>query len=192
MRNSQINKNKAETEFIVVGNRETANIALGTPVVFVMDGTNDGFDVQLPSSSLASKANQFMAGIACGQGTGALAASAVGQVTQVYGLCPTTLVAKVLTRSATSAVWASNVGGVLGDILSIDTVVNALERLSAGSALNGIYPFVLASAYASNTTLASGAAGTYPLFGPSTSGNGASSDTIAYSTLLTKVFIRMM
>lgn len=192
MRIGQIGKNKAETNFSTVSNRETSSIALGTPVVFVLDGTDDGFAVQLPSSSNAAKASSCPAGIAGGQGTGSLAASAVGQVVQVYGICQNAILETILTRSATSAVWASVAAFSVGDILTIDTVANALGFLSAGSAIKAIHPFVMAQTLVSRTTAASGAAGTYALIGTATSGNGASSDTIAYITSLAKVFVRVM
>ncbi len=187
MRVGAINKNKPETNFIVVSNRETTAIPVGTPVVFVMDGTDDGLAVQKPSSSLAAKAVTLPAGIAAGQSSGSLSASAMGQVVQVYGICQAAVITTTLTRSATSAVWASIAGSNLGDVLTIDTVGNALDFFSAGSAIKAIHPFVLAQSIASRTTAASGSAGTY--VGAS---GGASSDTIAYVTSLAKVFVRLM
>lgn len=187
MRNPTIAKNKAEADFLVIGNRETSKINYGVPVVFVMDGTNDGFDVQLPSSSNAVKASTLVAGVAAGQGDGSLAASSVGQVVQVYGI-GNAIITTVLTRSATSAVWASLAGSSVGDMITINTVYNALDFGSAGSAVKAIHPFALAQSIASRTTAASGAAGTYA----STITGGASSDTIAVISTLAKVFIRVM
>lgn len=189
MRVGAINKNRPETNFVVVSNRETTAIPAGTPVCFVFDGTDDGLAVQLPSSSNASKSSVGIAGIASGQGSGALAASSMGQVIQVYGIC-NALVASVLTRSASSAVWASAVGSTIGDVLTIDTVGNVLVGMSAGSLVKAIHPFVLAQSVVSRTTAGSGSSGTYAV--QNTNMGGASTDTIAYVTSLAKVFVRCM
>lgn len=190
MRIGEIGKNKAETNFQTVSNRETVSVPIGTPVVFVLDGTDDGLAVQFPSSSNASKASSCLAGIATGQGNGALVASGIGQIVQVYGICQNAIAEIVITRSATSAAWVSAVGLAVGDILTVDTVANALAFFSAGSSIKAIHPFVMAQSIVSRTTAASTL--TFPLAGVSTSGNGASSDTIAYVTSLAKIFVRMM
>lgn len=205
MNTALINKNKAEIEFQVVANRETVTIALGTPVVFVMDGTKDGIDVQLPSSGNAAKAATLFGGITVGQGlTGGMLAgysgsSIDGQITQVYGICQKALTMTTITRSATSAVWVSLAASAVGDILSVNTVLNALAWMSNGSAVvNNGCEIIMGQTVASATTAASGAAGTYPFISSggtastATVGNGASSDTIAYLTSLVKVFLRAM
>lgn len=205
MNTALINKNKAEVAFQVVGNRETVKIPLGVPVVFVIDGTNDGIDVQLPSSGNAAKAATLFAGITVGADlggnmvAGTSGGAASGQITQVYGFCQKALTMTTITRSATSAVWVSLAASAVGDILSVNTVLNALAWLSNGSAIvNGGAEIVMGQTVASATTAASGAAGTYPFISSggtastATVGNGASSDTIAYLTSLVKVFLRAM
>jgi hypothetical protein len=183
MNAGQIKKNKADYVSTVVGNRETVTLPQGLPAVFVMDGTNDGFDVQLPSSSTANKAASFPAGIILQNEP----ASKVGCNVLVYGICNKVLVSATLTRSATNAVWASQLGFGLGDVLTINTGANCLEFLSAGSAVKQQNNFVCAQTIVSVTTQASTL--TFPQIN---SLGGASTDTIAYVTSLAKVFVRCM
>jgi hypothetical protein len=178
-----IKKNKVDYVTSVGGNRETTNISAGTPIVFVMDGTNDGFDFQKPSSGNATKSKSFPAGIL-------LATAIAGQVSNnilVYGIAQQTLVSATITRSATSAAWASAVGFNAGDVLTINTLANVLEFLSAGSALTQQNNFCAVGTVATVTTQASTL--TFPQV--NTLG-GASTDTIAYITSLQKVYVRCM
>lgn len=178
---SKSNPDVARTTF---NNRETVDIPLGTPVVFVMDGTKDGADAQLPSSSSANKAAMFLVGISL-----AIAkAGSTGNNAQCYGIAQQVLVSRTITRSATSAVWASAVGVAVGDILTVNTLANVLEFLSAGSAAkNGGWQFGAVGTIASVTTAASTIT-----YAAQNALGGGSTDTIAYITSLVKVFVRMM
>jgi hypothetical protein len=177
---------KWDSATIAVHNRETVDIAIGTPIVFVMEGTSDGCDIQLPSSSSANKASAFPAGIAIAT----IKASSSGNNSIVYGIATNALVSATITRSASSAVWASAIGIAVGDILTINTLANVLEFLSAGSAAKAAnWQFNAVGTIASITTAASGSAGTYPLVNGL---GGASTDTIAYITSLIKVFVRTL
>jgi hypothetical protein len=173
---------ESDAGHIVVTNRETTTIPLGTPVVFVMDGTKDGADVQKPSSSNASKAVVFPAGILL-----MAAAPGSGNTCLCYGLAQKALVSMTVTRSATSAAWVSNVGMAVGDVLTINTVGNVLEFFSAGSQVKAIHPFIAAQSVVSATTIASTVT-----YAQQNGLGGASSDTIAYVTSLAKVFVRVM
>lgn len=178
-----IKKGGSDNGYIAVNNRETVDMLLGVPVVFVMDGTKDGGDVQNPSSSSANKASMFPAGIM----TVAAKAGSVGNVTIVYGIAQKALISATLTRSATSAVWASAIGIAVGDVLTINTLANVLEFFSAGAAVKAVHPFCAVGTVVSVTTAAS--TNTYPAVNGL---GGASTDTIAYITSLSKVFVRCM
>jgi hypothetical protein len=180
-----IKKGNADYVTQVVGNRETVSIPVGTPIVFVMDGTKDGFDTQLPSSSSANKVQSFPAGIMLAQANPSQQSNNV----IVYGVANKALVSATVTRSASSAVWASAIGIAVGDVLSLNTLANVFEFLSAGSAIKQQNNFVAVQTIASVSTATSGSGGTYPAVN---SLGGASTDTIAYVTSLAKVFVRCM
>jgi len=166
-------------------NRETVDMIAGVPVVFVMDGTNDFGDVQNPSSSTASKAVSFPAGIM----TVAAKAGSSGNPVVAYGLAQKALISATKTRAATTDVWASQAGIPVGAVLTINTLANVLEFFSNGSAVRAQHPFIAVGTVVSATTAASGSAGTYPQVNGL---GGASTDTIAYVTSLAKVFVRTM
>lgn len=165
--------NKNDLVAIVVHNAEvSAAIPTGTPVCFIMNGTNDGLDVVLPATGAAVKATSFAAGIALQ----AMAAGAFGE-SQVYGFCQNIVLTRN-TRSASTADWSSNAAGfATGLLLVVDTVVNALSTLaSSGGSIYQPYA-VLAASVASWASTAS---------------SNATADTRLTITVSAKAMLRMM
>jgi hypothetical protein len=163
--------NKRDICAIVVHNAEaSASIPAGTPICFVMNATNDGLDVVLPSTGAGAKSTSFAAGIALKT----MAAGDYGEA-QVFGFCQN-VVLKRQTRSDSSGDWSSNNAGFpVGLALLIDTVYNAMSTAASTGA--SIYSpiAVLAESVA---TWASTASNT--------------GDTRTVITTATKAFIRMM
>jgi len=115
--------NKAFKSFQNIRNDEASgSIPAGTPVLFSMDGTNDGYDVVLPSSSSAAKCPELFAGIY--NGPNALTPGSPGKA-QVYGICEYALVVQQ-SRAASTDSYASAAALSVGQHLKIDTVNNAL------------------------------------------------------------------
>jgi uncharacterized protein (DUF1501 family) len=112
--------NKADLCAVVVRNAEaSASIPAGSPVVLVMNGTNDGLDVVLPSTSASL---QKVQGLQYGVNTRTMAAGDYGE-SIVFGFTPTLLLERQ-TRVSSSNVWASEAARSVGEYLSIDTVNN--------------------------------------------------------------------
>jgi len=175
MRFKTIDKDKPDYIASSVRNAESsATIPLGTPVVFAINGTQDGLAVVLPSSSTAVKATNFFAGVAT--------KSAVpGEVFDAlsHGFCLNVLYSRG-SRSATTAAWPSFVAIALGDMCTIDTVQNAFAYSTVGAAgVNAPIACVAdtANTAASTTTAASSA---YTQW------------TGSYATILMKMVIRAM
>lgn len=163
--------NKRDIVDIVVHNAEaSASIPSGTPVAFVMNATNDGLDVVLPSTAGAAKATSFAAGIALKT----MAAGDYGEA-QVFGFCQN-VVLKRQTRSDSTGDWSSNASGfATGLVLLIDTVYNAMSTAASTGASIYAPIAVLAESVASWASTASNTA-----------------DTRTVITVATKAFIRMM
>jgi len=170
MRMKQVG-NKRDLVAVVVRNAETsATIPAEIPFAFVMNATNDGLDVVLPSTATGAKATSFAAGIALS----AMAAGVYGE-SQVWGFCQNVIL-KRQTRSDSTGDWSSNATGfVTGLALLIDTVYNAMSTAASTGA----------SIYAPIAVLAESVA-TWA----STASNTADSRTVI--TVATKAFIRMM
>lgn len=163
--------NKRDIAAIVVRNAEaSASIPAGTPVCFVMNGTNDGLDVVLPGTGAGVKATSFAAGIALT----AMIAGAYGE-SQVYGFCQN-VVLRRQTRAASTDAFSSNSDGfATGLLLQVDTVNNAVSTAASVGA-SGYQPAaILAESVASWASSAS-----------------ATSDTRTAITVATKAMIRMM
>lgn len=156
MRFKTINKNKPFYEAVTIKNGEaSSSIPLGTPVIYAMNGTDDGLSVILPSSSTAVKATNLCAGLCA---TPNLATGQIGDAI-IDGLCLNALYSRG-TRSATTAAWPSFVAIALGDQLVIDTVANALVLSAVGAQAATPAAFVMADSSqiaASTTTAASNA-----------------------------------
>lgn len=174
MNHKMWSRDKAEDNLIGVKNIETTlDIEAGRPMIFAMSGTDDGLGVVLPSSSTAAKIGAFTAGVA----VRTLGAGKQGDC-QVYGFNRNTKVVRG-TRAASTDAWPSFAAFAIGDILSVDSTNNCFGRFGAASNLAVKWPFVIAEALASVTTMAS-----------SVLGGNAASATVYLQTA--KSFIKMM
>lgn len=163
---------KADTTKRIVRLDESSEIAVGTPVCYVFDGTDDGLAVVLPSSAAAAKAHTLFAGIIVDNALGTDLPK-LGRVL-VSGLCRTTKV-MLQTRAASTDSFASYSAGAVGDALVVNTVANALLRTAAGAASAYAPIAVLGETYASGASSAS-----------------ATSDTRTLISSSLKTFIRAM
>lgn len=145
--------NKPNTMRAKIRSGETSiTILKGGPVFYTLGTTvaDNGIKV-VSASGLADVSQGLFAGFA-------MQDVAVGQYreAQIEGICEYARLI-LTTRSATSATWASQAAGAIGDVLSIATGTNncqALSDVGVGSA--GIFPrFVLGTSWASITTQAS-------------------------------------
>lgn len=173
MRVGVIGKDKPERNFIVVANADTVVIPIGSPLVFAINGTQDGLAVVLPSTAGAALSANCPAGIANGTSFPLNQEPiGLGDMVQIAGICNYTLIS--FTRAASTNTWAASTLS-LGDVLSIDTVNNALAYLTHGTAQT-INPS--AFALAQSTVVASQA---------STFGG-----TLTVTSLTLKTFLRVM
>ena len=192
MANSPVGtKNRPYQSVISFRNADTVAIPVGSPVVMQVNGVGsvgDGVAVVLPSSASAGLAAAFSMGIACNPQTWG-----VGQYADVIvgGVAPQTKVL-MLSRTATSANWASFAAAAAGDIFTVDTVRNALAWSGTSPAgAQGI--FICMDSWASVTTMASATVDTTYTWANTlntafTSVTLAAASTIA--TVSARVFIR--
>jgi len=161
---------KAEDIVHAVKNAELVSIPAGTPVVYAMNGTDDGLAVIMPSSSTAAKIGAFAAGIL-------VKTVMPGQLAdvQVYGFNRKTLLARA-TRAASTNDWPTMASLVIGTTLGIDSTVN------------GVSPSGVTVKDASFVAAESLAAG--PTLGSSNPGVGPASGTVFYQSV--KTFLRFM
>lgn len=128
------------------GEASTA-ITLGTPVCFPLNLTADGYGVVLPSTATATGAG-FAAGIAVPTKSTGAGAGEPFDVIQV-GFCNFTKLVRG-TRAATTDAWPTFPAIGIGDILTINTVANAVAfSATANGQPNPIGCAGLASATAS-------------------------------------------
>lgn len=114
-----------------VRNDETVSVPAGTPVAYVMDGTEDCLAVIKPSTSNL-KATTFLAGIL----TGDLAATGnkLGNA-RAYGVVDAIIV--FATRAATTDSFASNASHAVGEKIYLNTGADAIAlSATAASALD--------------------------------------------------------
>jgi len=168
-------------------------INVGTPLVLNLSATpqpstsgdgfaagyQDGLQVILPSTGGASRAGNLAYGVAMSN----IASSQYGEA-MVHGVC-LAVVEIVLTRTSTTSVWASYPAfntatgtAYTAPQLSIDTANNAFNTYTSLAASNLQPPAVLLDSIASFTTNASTI--------------GVASLTSYASTILARVFVRMM
>jgi hypothetical protein len=141
-----------ESNLLVVTNGESAEIAIGTPVCYAMDGTDNGSKVVLPSTGGVAKAHSLVAGIVVEKNLPIKLPKS--GVVQVAGYCPYAKIVRQ-TRAATTDSWASNTAVAIGDLLVVDTLVNALNRTAAGAASAFYAGFMAAETLASVASSAS-------------------------------------
>ncbi len=180
MSRNQTLGDKAAFRMENVRNAETVSVGRGTPLVYSLNGTEDGFAVVLPSTAGADKSMKFLAGVAVDD----IAAGQIGQV-QCYALCRGVKITRE-TRSAVTggASWSSVTDLSIGSFLSLDTVNNAFLTMpatvnvpatdSTALSLNNYYAW-LAETVASVSASAT-----------------ATSDTRTALTVLAKAYIRML
>lgn len=149
--------NKYDSAFIVVRNSSAADIPVGAPVFFTMNGTNDGIDV-IGANAAAGAKQVFFAGIVAapsGPNLNVLAASGYGEA-QVFGLCQQTRVVTI-TRAASTDSYNSVTAIVVGDIMQINTLTSAdaISRSAAGSASALVWNIQAAQAYTSTASQSS-------------------------------------
>lgn len=164
--------NKRDSVFVVIRNAESsASIPAGAPVTLILNGTNDGVDVVLPSTAGDAKNGAFKYGIA----TATLLAGAYGEA-QVFGYCPYALMTK-MTRAATTDSWTSSQSSQSGIALGWESINNGLVGNASMVGSLG----TLGAAAILALSLASSAA--------SASGTG---DTRTAIVVPAAVFVRMM
>lgn len=139
-----------EAMMVPVKNAESsASIPLGSPVCLVLNGTNDGLAVVLPSTGGAIKAHSLFYGIA----SEVITAGAYGE-TVISGFNNYVRILRQ-TRAASTDAWASVAAIAVGECLNVDTVNNVMVR-SASIAASAFLPICIAAeTIASATTLAS-------------------------------------
>lgn len=164
--------NKGDSAIITVHNAEaSADIPRGTPVVYVMNGTNDSLDVVLPATAGAAKSAGFMAGVTTDTITNGKHGEAVA-----FGVVTYAIMTR-MTRAATTDSWSSSASVQSGAILAHDTLNNGFLSVSASQNTAAQFaPFaVLMSSLASSTSSAS-----------------STSDTRTAITNSVRVFVRML
>jgi len=164
--------NKADRFAVVIRNAEvTASIPRGTPVIAILNGTNDGLDVVLPAT--AGSALSFNARL--GVATDTLTAGQYGE-SLVYGYVQYALITR-MTRAASTDSWTSSASAASGIGLGIDTLNNAflLGASRAGSLVSAADNAFLVDTLASSLASAS-----------------ATSDTRTAITNGVRVFVRML
>lgn len=172
--------NKPQNQWMHVQSIETAlTIKRGAPVVLTSLAANSakfGYGVKSIESLAAAEEGFFL-----GMATEDIAPAA--QSTTVFGYVANTRVL-VNSRSASSAVWPSTTGILIGDILDFITVVGvqAVSRVGAGSALSAANntPIQAFESYASTTTQASSIT------------IGVADTGLLYSTAFKKTFISLI
>jgi len=133
---------KAEIVLINIKNAEaSASIANGTPVAFVYNGTDDGLAVVLPATAAGTKATSLFAGICEMPGGTTLIVGAIGKAI-ANGLALSVKITQT-TRAATTDSWSTFAAIATGDIFTVDTVNNAMQRQTAG-VVTGFLPFAIA------------------------------------------------
>ncbi len=159
-----------------VRNSESSILVPGTPVIYEVDGTEDGLSVENSSSSSALKTRLFPAGIVVDTIN---ASGGIGNVRQ-WGFIDATYV--VRTRAATSDSFSTFASLAQGALYSIGTLDDALiaDLLSIASADVTITDmqqanFVLAETIASGVGVAT-----------------ATTLTLTVSTGQAKVFVRIL
>lgn len=111
---------KPDRVTVAIRNAEaSASIPAGAPVVLVMNGTNDGADVVLPSTSASALKIQ---GLRYGVNTRTLAAGDQGSAI-VFGLSNNLLLMRQ-SRASSTDTWNTQQTLGVGVFLSIDTVNN--------------------------------------------------------------------
>jgi hypothetical protein len=175
--------NKRDVIFMTIHNADTVQIAVGTPVVFVMNGTNDGLDVVLPTSAGTYSA-EFVAGVAD-------RTMNVGDYAEacVFGIFNNVALV-VNSRANSSASWSTQASIAQGVAISLNSAANAFSTVASTIA------YVTASTAAAAGTLTLGFPDIMGVLATSvgTIAGSASStaNTAIYSIMNVEGFIRIM
>jgi hypothetical protein len=173
MNESLLNQSRPSAQASInVKNVDTVSIAKLTPVVFAMDGTDDGFTVIRPSAGTALQAQGCIAGVLLQDlPLGGVAACLVrGIIDNVPYL--------VHTRAGTSGTssWVTESAIAIGQPFGIDTVNNVLVTMAGSTNHVAHLPYIVAA-----EVIASNA-------GSATS----TANSLTYSTAGMKFFLRLM
>lgn len=166
--------NKYDAAYIVVHNAMTAKtIPQGAPVFFLLNGTNDGLDVQDANTS-AGAGQEAIAGIVVTNG--GLPPLGYGEA-QVFGICQSTRIVTA-TRTTSTDSYNSFTAILPFDIMQVNTQTNvdAVSRSAAGSATAIVHNIINVASYTS------------------TASQSSSFDTTARTAITTtqKTFLRLM
>lgn len=165
---------KGDKVIVNIKNAEvSATIPRGTPVIAILNGTDDGLAVVLPST--AGNALSFNARL--GVATAALAVGQVGE-SIIYGYVAYALITR-MTRAGTSTSdsWSSSASIASGIGLGIDTLNNA---------------FVLGASRAGALVSAADNAWLVDSLPSSTASATSTADTRTAITMGARVFVRML
>ena len=168
----------------------TASIPAGTPVLLIMNGTGDGFNVKLPSSGSALLVSAFQNGVV----DRTMAPNDYG-IAQVYGWCNRSIVVQQSRASSTNN-YATAAALSIGQPLSIDTVNNAFAIFVQAT---GGATVVTATSAASSDTISFNFGNGVPAMAflaqtlaSAASSASTSSDSSVAKTYALKCFLRMM
>jgi hypothetical protein len=182
----QINQNPGfktpDRVTVKIRNADTVTIPNGAPVVLVMNGTDDGVAVVLPSTSGAVNLIQ---GLRYGVCTSALAVNGYGNAV-VFGMAQTLLLERQ-TRANSGANWASEPARSVGEFLAIDTVNNMFV-----TATSSFLAVTASTAAAAATIVNTPIAVLGQTLASYSSSASATSDTRTAITAAVKAIIRLM
>lgn len=172
MRIATLTKDKPERVFVQIHNAEASlDMPQGSPVCFVLNGTNDGNDAVLANTGTATLAHTAFAGIV--PQVGGVKNGQYGMA-QVFGICQKAVFLQ-RTRAATTDSWSTVAAIGAGCVLTIDTINNALAGTVAGAVSAYLAAFINGNAQAS-------------IAGSASSTNNANTA----QTSLVKAFLRCM
>jgi len=133
---SKVSGNKRDEVYTVIHNAETVNtMSIGQIAVFVLNGTNDGLDCQLPATLGATQAQAVPAGVVATQGfnVAGIPSGGYGEAC-VYGFCPNVQLTQQ-TRASSTAAWATQASVAQFQTLIPETLSNGMTTLAAQSFL---------------------------------------------------------
>lgn len=162
--------NKPDHVLTNVKNADTVTIPIGTPVVLVFNGTDDGLAVVLPATAGAQKSGVFQKGVV----TTSLAVKGLGEAI-IHGIVPAAVITRA-TRAATTDSWSASASHSNLWVLALDTLNNAFLPQASSLLTNTFAP--QAALIDSMAAVAASAS--------------ATSDTRTALTVAARVFVRMM
>ncbi len=146
--------NKYDVAYVVIRNAMTGKtLPNGGPCFFIMNGTNDGLDVQDANTS-AGAGQEAIAGVVVAPGGGCPPLS-YGEA-QVWGLNPSTRIVNGSRASSTDS-YNSVTAIATFDILAVNTLsaADAFSRSGAGSATAIVHNVIACQAYTSTASQSS-------------------------------------